>query len=134
LFNLRVGDPVYASRPCGRLVLPKEDPNRYVLIGTGTGVAPYRAMLPALLKRSMHSDFEVLLILGVRTRQDLIYADEFRSIARRHTWFHFEACLSREESRGLHSDERAGRVQVMRDELDLVPENDRVYLCGHPGM
>lgn len=134
LFGLEVGDTVHASRPCGRLILPKEDAGRYVLVGTGTGVAPYRAMLPALLSRSVRSRFQTTLLMGVRTREELFYADEFRSIARRHPWFRFIACYSREEPQGLQADERSGRVQAVRDELALDTERDRVYLCGHPGM
>lgn len=134
LYNLKVGDGVHASGPFGRLILPKTDPPRYVLVCTGTGVAPYRAMLPELLHRALHARIEAVLVMGVRTRRNLIYADEFRSFASRHAWFRFIACYSRETTPVLQSHERRGRVQAVREELGLAPGRDRVYLCGHPGM
>lgn len=134
LFNLKVGDIVHASGPFGHLILPKTDPQRYVLVGTGTGVSPYRAMLPELLRRSLHARIEAVLVMGERTRRDLIYAEEFRSFAERHAWFRFIACYSRESVQLLQAHERRGRVQVVREELSLTPERDRVYLCGHPDM
>ena len=52
LFSLKPGETVRAMGPAGRLVL-QEDPGvkRYILIGTGTGIAPYRSMLPHILER-----------------------------------------------------------------------------------
>lgn len=134
LFSRQVGDRVKVSGPFGRLVLPRVDPPRYVLIGTGTGVAPYRAMLPELVRRSLLHPIEVTLVMGVRTRRDLIYADEFQAMARRYPWFRFVACYSREPTAALSPFERRGRVQAARAELALMPGHDRVYLCGHPLM
>ncbi len=50
-FNLNIGDTLNSSGPFGRLILrPDETPRQYVLVATGTGVAPYRAMLPEIRK------------------------------------------------------------------------------------
>src|SRR5690606_2152982 len=47
--GLDLGDTVDASGPYGRFCLmPADDNRRYLLIATGTGVTPYRAMLPQL--------------------------------------------------------------------------------------
>lgn len=47
LFNqLKEGDQLEASGPYGIFVLKPNDPQRYVLVSTGTGVTPYRSMLP----------------------------------------------------------------------------------------
>ncbi len=47
--GLEIGDRVQASGPFGRFCLQPGDTNaRYLLIATGTGVTPYRAMLPQL--------------------------------------------------------------------------------------
>ncbi len=134
LFSRRVGDSVSVTGPFGRLVFPSEEPARYVLVGTGTGVAPYRAMLPELRRRALNSPVRAVLAMGVRARRELIYADEFQDFARRHPWFRFIACYSREALTALHSYERFGRVQVVQSELHLEPGQDRIYLCGHPDM
>ena len=50
---LDIGATLNASGPFGRFCLYPNDANRrYLLIGTGTGITPYRAMLP-LLARAM---------------------------------------------------------------------------------
>lgn len=47
LGGLKAGETVDASGPYGRFCLMDADQNqRYILIATGTGVTPYRAMLP----------------------------------------------------------------------------------------
>src|SRR6187401_2905263 len=46
------GQQIQASGPYGRFCLQDKDVNkRYLLIGTGTGITPYRAMLPALAQK-----------------------------------------------------------------------------------
>lgn len=52
LFTRRTGEVLRVSGPFGRLVLPSEELPHYVLVGTGTGMAPYRAMLPELERRA----------------------------------------------------------------------------------
>jgi ferredoxin-NADP reductase len=51
LFRLQPGDIVQANGPYGLLVLKDEQPSRYILVATGTGVTPYRAMLNEIEKR-----------------------------------------------------------------------------------
>lgn len=47
LYNLLPGETIQASGPYGQFILKDEVlPQRYILIGTGTGITPYRSMLP----------------------------------------------------------------------------------------
>src|SRR3546814_12469539 len=51
------GDHVEASAPFGRFFLmPAADNRRYLLIGTGSGTTPYRALLPLLEKQMQSPD------------------------------------------------------------------------------
>jgi ferredoxin-NADP reductase len=135
LFNLQPGDTVQASGPYGRLVLRDEQPRRYILVATGTGVTPYRAMLPSLAERMIASpELKVTVLLGVQSRSDLLYADDFRLFAGQHPNFDFYVCYSRETSPDLALDERFGYVQNMFPALGLNPEHDILYLCGNPQM
>src|SRR5690606_22107576 len=94
--GLGVGDTVQARGPFGRFCLqPGDDNRRFLLIATGTGVTPYRSMLP-LLERAMASrGVEVVLLYGARTPAELLYGDEFRAFSDTHPGFRFMPCFSR---------------------------------------
>ena len=80
--GLDIGGHIDASGPFGRFCLMPGDQNRrYLLIATGTGVTPYRAMLPQLEKLIAERGVEVVLLLGARTPQELLYGEDFRAFA-----------------------------------------------------
>ena len=65
--GLDEGGTIDASGPYGRFCLMPADANqRYLLIGTGTGVTPYRAMLPQLEQLIAERGVEVVLLFGAR--------------------------------------------------------------------
>ncbi|MFW1678575.1 ferredoxin--NADP reductase [Pontibacter sp. JAM-7] len=128
-----IGVEVSASGPFGNLILPPQDPARYLLIATGAGVAPYRAMLPQLSERlKAKPELQVVLLLGVQNPAELLYADEFRQMADEHDNFCFRACYSQAEAAA--EDEVRGYVQTQFADLQPNTEHDRVYLCGNPAM
>lgn len=132
---LQPGEEIAASGPYGRFCLADSDNNgRYLLIATGTGVTPYRAMLPLLARLMPLRDLEVVLLFGARTPRELLYGDEFRAFAERVPGFRFMPCLSREGSADPHPDERRGYVQRALGELAPDPRRDIAYLCGNPDM
>ena len=136
---LEVGGQVQASGPYGRFCLVPGDSNRrYLLIATGTGVTPYRAMLPQLEKLIVERGVEVVLLFGARTPAELLYGDEFRAFADRHPAFRFVPCFSRElpdaGSPHAHADVRHGYVQAALAEFAPDAQGDIAYLCGNPNM
>ena len=134
-FTANPGDQAKMSGPFGALVLPHTDPARYLLIGTGTGVAPYRAMLPELEKRMQaNPELKVVLVMGVRSPQELFYDAEFSALAESIPGFDFQICYSREISDTPQAHENYGRVQMLFEKLKPNPEQDMVYLCGNPDM
>ena len=133
--GLQPGDHVDASGPFGRFCLMPNDANRrYLLIATGTGVTPYRAMLPLLEKQMAERGIEVVLLLGARTPGELLYGEEFRAFAEAHPGFRFVPCFSRELPEAPHPDVRKGYVQQFLEEFTPDPANDIAYLCGNPDM
>ncbi|HET9032680.1 MAG TPA: FAD-binding oxidoreductase [Dokdonella sp.] len=135
LGSLQVGDSVDASGPYGRFCLMDADSNsRYLLVATGTGVTPYRAMLPLITKltRSRGCSFE--LIYGARNEGDLLYGDEFAAFAETTPGFGFHPCFSREPRAVPRAGDRNGRVQVAIEALKPDAATDIVYLCGNPDM
>ncbi len=129
------GQQIQASGPYGRFCLGPNDSNRrYLLIGTGTGVTPYRAMLPQLAKVMATRGAEVVLLFGARTPAELIYGEDFYAFAAAQPRFRFIPCFSRELPDVAHADVRRGYVQDALQELLPDAEGDIAYLCGNPNM
>ncbi|MEO5963276.1 MAG: ferredoxin--NADP reductase [Thermomonas sp.] len=137
--GLAEGEQINASGPFGRFCLMPSDANkRYLLIGTGTGITPYRAMLPQLAALMQLRGVEIVLLQGARTPEELLYGDEFRAFAETHPGFRFVPCFSRElpepGSLQAHADMRHGYVQNALAEFTPNAEGDIAYLCGNPNM
>ena len=137
--GLAIGQRIEASGPYGRFCLVPGDGNRrYLLIATGTGVTPYRSMLPDLAAQIAGRGVEIVLLLGARTPAELLYGDEFRAFAAAHPGFRFVPCFSRElpepGSAHAHPDVRRGYVQQHLAEFAPDPAADIAYLCGNPDM
>jgi ferredoxin-NADP reductase len=101
-----------------------------LMVATGTGVTPIRSMLRAALAAGSRAPMWVLL--GVRHEEDLLYGDEFESIARVHPNVRFEPTLS--QPRGSWSGRR-GYVQSHVRELWSAlgasgAELPHAYVCG----
>lgn len=129
------GGHVEASGPFGRFCLMPGDRNaRYLLIATGTGVTPYRSMLPQLEALMAERGVEVVLLQGARTPTELLYGDDFRAFADAHPGFRYVPCLSRELPADPHADVRQGYVQQHLAELAPDATRDIAYLCGNPDM
>ena len=133
--GLPEGGHVEASGPFGRFCLMPGDRNaRYLLIATGTGVTPYRSMLPQLRSLMAERGVEVVLLQGARTPAELLYGDEFRAFADAHPEFRYVPCLSRELPPDPHPDVRHGYVQQHLGAFAPDAARDIAYLCGNPDM
>lgn len=134
LFALTPGDRVELSGPFGRLILKDESVKRLFLIATGTGITPYRAMLPALTTLMQQTGTRVHIIQGVQFRHDVLYADDFLAWASANSELAcYHTYLSREDlSVDQAHYEKSGYVQQSLS--DATPLEDVVYLCGNPFM
>jgi ferredoxin-NADP reductase len=129
------GQQIQCSGPYGRFCLNEKDQNaRYLLIGTGTGVTPYRAMLPQLKHMMDTRGVDVVLLFGSRTEEDLIYREDFDAFAAENPKFRFMPCFSREVPANATADARRGYVQEQLAELVPNGAHDIAYLCGNPNM
>lgn len=134
LFNLKPGEAIDASGPHGVFVLKDEQPKRYILVATGTGIAPYRSMLDEIDRRIATHNIQVELLMGVRTPDELLFGEDFANYATQNPKFKFSACYSQVESEPEKSFEKKGRILTLFPELNLNPADDIVYLCGNPNM
>ncbi|WP_067517194.1 FAD-binding oxidoreductase [Endozoicomonas ascidiicola] len=124
-----VGFKLKIAGPFGALTLPKDIPGQLILAGTGTGLAPYRSMIPEL-KKLVGDGTRVTVLMGFRQRDEGIYIDDFKQLAN----VDYRICLTQEESVKDHENEFEGRVQMQFDDLNLNSDSDIIYLCGNPGM
>jgi len=126
---LKVGDMVRIQGPFGVFVLKEENPKEYVFVATGTGLAPFTSMIPAVLARG--DTRQIHLFFCVRYEEDLFCLDELRSLKKQYPNFHAHVSLSQaqESWKGLR-----GRVQ------DIIPtiikdfSRIQAYFCGSPEM
>ena len=134
--GLEIGGEVDASGPYGRFcLLPGDENRRYLLVATGTGVTPYRAMLPQIEALIAERGIQVVLLQGARSPVELLYGDEFRAFADAHPGhFRYLPCLSRELPAQPHPDVRHGYVQQFLAETAPDAGADVAYLCGNPNM
>ncbi|MDO8480935.1 MAG: FAD-binding oxidoreductase [Nanoarchaeota archaeon] len=123
LFSRKEGDTLQCQGPLGAFVV-KDEANALVLVGTGTGVAPYRAMVQDLLERGFKKN--ILLLCGYRHEEEVLYDKEFSHLAKLHDNFHYHPVVSRPAPgyRGA-----VGRVQQLI-EAYAKEVNADFYLCG----
>jgi ferredoxin-NADP reductase len=135
LGELQPGQTIEASGPYGRFCLMDADANqRYLLVATGTGITPYRAMLPRIRKLIRERGCRFVLLYGARNETELLYGEEFDAFARENPGFVFHPCLSRGARPDPRPHDRLGYVQTVLPELAPHPEHDIAYLCGNPDM
>lgn len=135
LFNLKPGDRINITGPFGRLIMRGEQPGRYILAATSTGITPYRSMLKELGNRiEQNPALQVVILQGVQRREELIYLNDFQAFAQKYPQATFTPCLSRQPADDLHENEYSGYVQHALPTLNLNPQQDLIYLCGNPGM
>lgn len=135
LFNeVKVGTGINIRGPLGVFVLPQSIDSDLYFICTGTGIAPYRSMLHHIrLHHIPHKD--IYLVFGTRTKNDLLYYDEMKSLENEIENFHYLPCLSREEWDGHHGYVHEVYEQLVKEKKkgdDLPPS--QFYLCGWKNM
>ena len=142
LFALKPGDPVFLGKRISGLFTLQDIPegNNLVLVGTGTGLAPYMSMLRGTLE--CRPDLHTVVLLGARHSWDLGYRGELIAMQRFCPTFHYFPIISRPDEELVPWAGQTGYVQDLW-ERGLVagamgrqptPDNTHVLLCGNPGM
>ena len=124
LFSMEPGDSIEMRGPFGTFIF-REPPNDTVMIATGTGIAPFRSMLPPRLAKDAAR--QITLLFGVRHEHGLLYRDEFEAMEQAHRNFRFWPTLTRPEQDWKG---RVGRVQQHLAEAVGSRRDLDVYICG----
>jgi len=143
LCDTQPGAEVQMTGPAGKVMLmPEEDPNTdYIMVATGTGIAPYRGFIRRLFfEKTPAAEVykgEAWLFLGVANSDALLYDDEFQEAkANFPDNFRIDYALSREQNN------KSGgkmyiqdKVEEYADEVFTKLENGaHIYFCGLKGM
>jgi ferredoxin--NADP+ reductase len=142
LFALSPGDRLWLGpKPAGMFTLRDVPPDRHVvLVGTGTGLAPYMSMLRTELACGGLQRFAVLA--GARHSWDLGYSAELITMARLCPNFTYLPTVSRPDAEPAPWGGAKGYVQALWTDGALArawgsrptTADTHVFLCGNPAM
>eukprot|EP00565_Helicotheca_tamesis_P007990 CAMPEP_0185727330 /NCGR_PEP_ID=MMETSP1171-20130828/3041_1 /TAXON_ID=374046 /ORGANISM="Helicotheca tamensis, Strain CCMP826" /LENGTH=431 /DNA_ID=CAMNT_0028395867 /DNA_START=23 /DNA_END=1318 /DNA_ORIENTATION=- len=143
LCDTTAGDEVMMTGPAGKVMLmPEEDPKTdYIMVATGTGIAPYRGFIRRLFTENTPAGSaykgEAWLFLGVANSDALLYDDEWQEVKKNYPDnFRLDYALSREQTN------KSGgkmyiqdKVEEYSDEIFSKLDNGaHIYFCGLKGM
>jgi len=137
------GEEVKITGPSGKvMLLPEEDPTTdYIMIATGTGIAPYRGFIRRLFAEETPAASaykgQAWLFLGVANSDALLYDDEWQAAkAKAPENFRLDYALSREQE-----NKKGGKMYIQdkveeySDEIFQKLEGGaHIYFCGLKGM
>jgi ferredoxin--NADP+ reductase len=146
LCNLEVGQKVQITGPVGKEMLLSDDPNaNIVMMGTGTGIAPFRAYLWRMFKdkeRAANPDYQfngkAWLIFGIPTSENILYRKELEEMQAQYPDnFELTYAISREQQNA-----EGGRMYIQHRVAEnaarlwqmVQQDNTYVYICGLKGM
>jgi len=143
LCDTKAGDDVKMTGPVGKvMLLPEEDPNTdYIMVATGTGIAPYRGFVRRLFAEDTQAASaykgQAWLFLGVANSDALLYDDEFQAAKAKYPDnFRIDYALSREQQ-----NTKGGKMYIQdkveeyADEIfEKLNNGAHIYFCGLKGM
>lgn len=146
LTGLEVGADVNITGPVGKeMLLPDNPEAKVIMMGTGTGIAPFRAYLWRMFKdeeKKVNTDYQfkgfAWLIFGIPTSPNILYKEELEEIQSKYPDnFRLTYAISREQK-----NKDGGRMYIQHrceeyaEELwkMVKDENTYVYICGLKGM
>ena len=136
LWRLGVGDRLRVGRPKGLFTRIAGDRRTHVLIATGTGLAPFVAMLETMLREPEAP--RVVVIHGVAHAVELAYRERLERWAAEGR-ISYVPSISRPADPSNHGwTGRAGRIDAILDDVlvehALDSRHTVAYLCGNPAM
>jgi benzoyl-CoA 2,3-epoxidase subunit A len=136
LCDLKVGDTVQVIGPFGHsFLMPNHPKSHIVMICTGTGSAPMRAMTEWRRRLRASGKFEggkLMLFFGARTREELPYFGPLQNLPKDFIDTHFAFSRAQGQAKTYVQDllrERAADVAAM-----LADPNAYFYVCGLKAM
>lgn len=142
LTGVQPGTPVAITGPVGKeMLLPTDPEANIVMLGTGTGIAPFRAFLWRMFKET-NPDYQfkglAWLFFGVAYSGNILYKDDLEAIQAQYPDnFRLTYAISREQKNADGGKMYIqSRIKENADELWALLQNPKthVYICGLKGM
>lgn len=129
--DLPVGTRVLIEGPYGRLHAGVRTQRKVLLMGSGIGITPMRALLEELDQRPG----EVTVVHRVRRRDEGVLRDELAALAKERGARYIVVEGARVPGRSSWLPAQAAHLRDADALLELVPDvaDHDVYLCGSPG-
>lgn len=127
---VEVGDEIELSEPIGgHFIWQVQDGGPVLLIGGGSGIAPFMSM--ARHRALAGSTVPMLLLFSARTRHDLLFMEELEQLRGRRDGFEMVATLTREEMPPAGISKGRLDAGMIAGSLARLPgKPKRVYICG----
>ncbi|MEK7395259.1 MAG: ferredoxin--NADP reductase [Fibrobacterota bacterium] len=142
VWSLEPGDRIQLGRRIvGNFTLENAQSKTIVMVGTGTGIAPFLAMVRE--HAAVRPDLRFVLLHGATRRSELGHHSEFRALAHALPNFVYLPAISRPQLDPLWKGQLGrltvffqdqGRLLAEKARVQLDPTKSDVYLCGSPGM
>jgi ferredoxin-NADP reductase len=131
LARLRPGTKVLFEGPYGRLHEGVRTRRKVLLMASGIGITPMRALLEAMDQRPG----DVTLVYRVRSDADRLFVDELSALAGSRRARLFVVTGRRASSRHSWLPQHAAHLGDVEALRQLVPDvaNHDVFICGSPG-
>ena len=132
--DLKKGDRVQVTGPYGTTYLmPDQQGAKLLMICTGTGSAPMRAMTERRRRRMAQKEGgEILLFFGARTRDELPYWGPLMKLPPE--LIDVQLAFSREQVQPKEYVQDRIRTQAAKVAAWLRADDTYVYICGHKRM
>jgi ferredoxin-NADP reductase len=134
LNGLKKGDVISFDGPFGQMSISNWQNKSYVFIATGSGIAPFRSMLPEIEANMKSGENRVFLLLGISVKEDAPFLDEFLNSSLKHKDFKLYICY------GIKSDkaQEAWEFNVdLEDKLVQILEitrPDKILISSNPTL
>ena len=134
LCDLKKGDKVSIAGPFGSsFLMPNHPGSNLIMVCTGTGAAPMRAMTERRRRRmALKEGGELMLFFGARTPEELPYFGPLMKLPE--TLIDVQLAFSRLADRPKEYVQDRMRACAEKTARLLADPNTYVYLCGHKQM
>jgi ferredoxin/flavodoxin---NADP+ reductase len=142
LFCLKRGDRVFLRPKISGMFTLDQIPagSNLILMGTGTGLAPYMSMIRTFIKPGEKRNLTV--VHGARHSWDLGYNSELSTLNNMLEQFHYIPAITRPDEEITEWSGNSGYIQELWKsgvadadwDAPATPDNTHIFLCGNPAM